>query len=170
MQTSKTSAWAVPLYPKMQKAEAAIATTLPRKCAWDVPLIPKIITARDACANISNLENSHSEAKASVITIPGNIKTASPLSATDIETASTLSTTDIETASSSSTTDISEKKRNRRRQHAYFYYGKQKHGLFIAEMSNGLHVSLGQCWATAHYHNGTPPVYVVHMPVAMRKK
>ena len=44
-------------------------------------------------------------------------------------------------------------------------------GLFVAEMSNGVHVSMGRCWATTHYNTldpDSPPVCVVHMCVPMR--
>jgi hypothetical protein len=46
-------------------------------------------------------------------------------------------------------------------------------GLFIAEMTSGLHISLGPCWATKHYDSqdqDAHPLIVVHMVIPSRGK
>jgi hypothetical protein len=160
----KPSAWAVPLYPKSQPLVQPIsAAVLQRPCAWDVPLIPKIV----ATSNIPN-----NTVDQPVLSQPEEqLEKESEVSSSN-EDHDACKDRDEDSIIFRDEDSIrlnhdTAKQRTRRARKRYSYC----QGLFVAEMSNGVHISLGQCWATAHYNSlrpQSPPLYVVHMAVPMR--
>jgi hypothetical protein len=169
----KTNAWTVPLYSKTSSSSpqpAHCSNKMDRAAvvgrllgAWAVPLIPKIVAAT-APQHISLSPTSGGEGQAQ-------------MSESDYCDVDSREGDDTTTAETSDFTTKTKRKRSKNKKTCgdggdWVLDGDSvTQGLFVAEMSNGVHVSMGRCWATTHYNTldpDSPPVCVVHMCVPMR--
>ena len=170
----RPNAWIIPLYcSKPQESPA----TPQRLCAWDVPLIPKItanvpIAQSESIPGPSSTQEQEKEQLENKLQQPMEVASEeSDCCDEDIASNSVISDGTTATAGSDSTTKRKKRTRPKKKYNDYCQIEATTQGLFVAEMSNGMHISMGQCWATKHYNSldpDSPPVYVVHMPLPTR--
>jgi hypothetical protein len=159
LQGRHLSAWAEPLIPKIHFRDMMAAGSLNDIQTNDIET--SNVEANDVeTSNVeaSDFETSYDEDGSG----EGNNNTASSLDASEI---SRCNSEEGETVSDSKDTSTASGRSRRRRRKVH------QQGLFVAELSNGLHISLGPCWATLHHnilHAGSSPVCVIHMPLPIR--
>lgn len=161
----KTNAWTVPLNSKTSSLQPHCTNKMDTAAvvgrllgAWAVPLIPKIVAA----------------------TAPQHISLSSAPGEGHQAHMSESDCCDVDSREGSDSTTKTKRKRRKTKKGGggdgvgggWALDGDATtQGLFVAEMSNGVHVSMGPCWATTHYNTldpDSPPVCVVHMCVPMR--